>query len=540
MKLFNFFKSEKPPEVIEQKEEIQEEPKSSDFLFGEVGGGWYGGGNVPTFAVSFNGEKTPGELGAIIRNIPDYRGLRFRAYDAFTKTDVVKILTSKRIQWVVGVGLKLECEPNKRILEMENITLPSNFQERVEARWSVWSNSKMVDYEKRRNLHELAKDFYADKFKGGDCLCVVRFEDKGMTVQFISGEHVMNPFDDTLKGEGNTIEHGIEINERGEHVAYWVYKKGNDLIGDYERISAVGDKSKMTMAWMIYGQKLAADHKRGVPEFTQILEKVRKLDRYTEATVSKAEQAANILFTIVHDVNAIGDNPLTDMVREKMAKKTGEVIDSYKVADGLANTIKQTTSNQTINLPPGAKLVPHESTSEAQYEEFFRANFNNICASVDTPPEVALQMYNSNYSASRAAINGWGYVIDIDRNDFSNQYYRPIYKLWLIMEILMNKIDAPGFVKALQTNDYMITESYSQARFTGKNMPHIDPLKEIKAIRSMLGDKDFTALISREQAAEMLGVGDWEENIKENEEEITDNNLKSIENVNTTESTISQ
>ena len=49
-----------------------------------------------------------------------------------------------------------------------------------------------------------------------------------------------------------------------------------------------------------------------------------------------------------------------------------------------------------------------------------------------------------------------------------------------------------------------------QCRFLGSDMPHIDPLKEAKAIEFMLNLK----LISREQATEILGHGSWDENFK--------------------------
>lgn len=65
----------------------------------------------------------------------------------------------------------------------------------------------------------------------------------------------------------------------------------------------------------------------------------------------------------------------------------------------------------------------------------------------------------------------------------------------------------------------MVTESYTQCRFTGKNTPHIDPLKEIKAVREMLGVDGATPLISREQAVEMLNAGQWDENFMKNLEE---------------------
>jgi hypothetical protein len=137
---------------------------------------------------------------------------------------------------------------------------------------------------------------------------------------------------------------------------------------------------------------------------------------------------------------------------------------------------------------------------------------------MDVPPEVAMQSYNSNYSASRAAINSFGYIISINRQDFANKFYIPFYKLWLEHQILTKKIVAKGYIENI--DNFMVTESYTQCRFTGKNMPHIDPLKEIKAVREMLGIDGAIPLISREQATEMLNAGQWDENfIKSLEEE---------------------
>jgi lambda family phage portal protein len=522
------------PKVHEPTETI-DKGNISSYNYGVVGAVGYGGNYWPVVSKSWDGEKTPGELGLVIRNIPNYKSLRLRAYDAYTKTDVIKTLASRRFQWVIGSGLKLESEPNKMLLELEKITIPDSFKKSVEARWTVFTNSFYCDFERRRNLHSLALDVYSDKFKGGDCLVICRVDEFGVNAQFVSGEHVCTPvMGDVLnqKGEGNYIEHGIEFNERGEHVAYYVLKKNSEnLIDNYERIPAYGGATGRRLAWMIYGQKLNPDQKRGVPEFAQILEKVAKLDRYTEASVSKAEQAAKILFTIEHQDFSTGENPLGDFIKNKT--NSTDVVDPFVLADGLANKIAQTTSNTTINMVRGSKLQSFGTDAEKNYAEFYNSNFNQISASIDTPPEVALQMYNSNYSASRAAINGWGYVVDIDRRNFSDQFYKPFYKLWLEIEILKNKIEAPGFILALKRNDFMIIEAYTQCRFTGRNMPHIDPLKEVKAIRAMLGEGDETPLITHDQASESLNVGDWSENYLKNEEERKIITIKPQENGNT-------
>jgi hypothetical protein len=485
------------------------------------------GVTYPIVNKKWDGEKTLGELGVIINNIPDYKRLRLRSYNAYATIDTVKIIASKYFYWTVGSGLKLQSEPNRTVLVSEGIkndkSFFADFQKNVEARFMIYANSKECHYLKEKTLHELALDFFQGTFLGGDTLCIGRYDDKGPNVQFVSGDNLCNPelgseyYALALKN-GNYIENGIEIDKKGSHVAYYVTTKSKvNGVSKTERILAKGAKTGKTLAWLISGDKLSPDHLRGVPAMSQSLEKINKLDRYTEASVSKAEQAAKILLAIEHEEFSTGENPLDDLVKKKQGIVASQKQDSGVLGDGLAIRIAESTSNKTFNMPNGASLKSFTTSIETSFQEFNGAVFNSISAGMNVPPEVAMQSYNSNYSASRAAINSFGYIISVNRNRFANQFYVPFFKLWLEYEILNNKIKAPGYFE--NVDNFMITESYSQCRFIGKNMPHIDPLKEIKAVREMLGVDDTTALISREQATEMLNAGQWDENFMKSLEE---------------------
>lgn len=487
------------------------------------------GHNYPIVDKVWDGEKTLGELGVITRNIPDFKKLRLRMYNAYATIDTIKIIASKFFYWTIGSGLKLQAEPNRTVLETEGIindaSVYTKFQKEVEARFMIYANSKECDFLKQQSLHELGWDSYQGSFLGGDMLAIARFDDNGPNIQLISGEHVCDPGIETnfytdAEKKGNTICHGIEIDERGAHVAYFVnIKPKANGVAEFERIPAIGSKSKKRLAWFISGKKISPDHLRAVPEMSQSLEKINKLDRYVEAAVTKAEQGAKIVHTIEHKEFSTGETPLDQIV----AKKRGETTTSTDaatekiLADGLANRIAETTSGQAYNMPIGSELKSFESSIETNFGEFHGTIFKSISAGADVPPEVAMQEFNSNYSASRAAINSFGYFTIINRNRFANQFYIPFYKLWLEHQILTKKISAPGYLENI--DNFMVTESYSQCRFTGKNMPHIDPLKEIKAVREMLGIDGAVPLISREQATEMLNAGQWDENFMKNLEE---------------------
>ena len=481
----------------------------------DLGGSKIYGKSYPIITRSFDGEKTPGELGVVQNTIPDYKRLRLRAYDADMRTDIIKMITDRFYSWTIGNGLKLQAEPNEEILSLENVSENlETFKSTIEARFQTFAKSKYADISKISNLHVLALQAFKTSFLGGDCLAVVRIVKGFPTVQLIDGIHITNPigtkYIKEAKDRGNSIKHGIEINQNGEHIAFYIQL---DTF-KFERIEAYGTNSKRKMAWLIYGDRKRADHIRGISCIASILEKVTKLDRYIEASTSKAEQAANIIMAIQHDSNSTGENPFDSLkLKQSQNKVVGEIADGYQLADKMANTITETTSNQVFNMPIGAKLVSFGTDIETSFDTFYRSVLNSLCASIGVPPEVAMQMYNSNYSASRAAINNWGYIVDLAREKITDDFYKPIYQIFLETEVLRGKIDATSYIKALQNDDFMLIEAFTNCRFIGKNMPHIDPLKEVKAIRAMLGD-DVTPLISFEQATESLNEGDWNANYK--------------------------
>jgi len=500
----------------ETESEMQSEPKSSvvyqdrDLIYGQ---------SYPIINKNWDGEKTLGELGVVVRNIPDYKKLRLRSYQAYETMDVFKTIASKYFYWKIGSGLKLQAEPNVTVLKSEGLDVSdaefAEFQKTAEARFLIWASSNQSDYLKQKNLHELASDFDRGAFLGGDNLLIVRFDNNGPTIQFISGEFVCSPGIETehytkAEAAGNCIEHGIEIDKYGKHIAYFVRIKVKNDVDKFERIPAYGKDSGKKLAWLVSSKKSSPDHLRAVPAMSQSLEKINKLDRYHEAAVSKAEQAANIVHTLKHKEFSTGEGILETAVAKKRGDGViGVDLEKNKVlADGLANKIAQQTSGTAYNLPIGTELESFESSIETDFGVFHKTIFEGISAGANVPPEVAMQSFNSNYSASRAAINSFGYFITVDRQTFAEQFYIPIYKLWIEYQILSKKITAKGYIQNI--DNPMVTEAYTQCRFLGKDMPHIDPLKEAKAIELMLALK----LISHEQAAENLGQGSWDENFK--------------------------
>lgn len=502
---WKFWQKKEQPEPVE---ETVIETQNSEFI---------GNGKIgynPILYDIFDGEKNPGELGAVYDTLPDHVRLRLRAYDMNLKTDIIRIITNKFFKWVVGTGLKLQSEVNETVLEMCGVSedIP-RLKKQSEALFNLYASSTYSDYQNKDSLHEKAVEAFEASFLGGDCLCVLRVNKFGTNMQVVDGQHVESPLDERGKGAGNTIKSGIELNKKGEHVAFWVRTDPEDT-GNivHKRIKSRNSNGNL-VAWMVYGSKARIDHHRGIPVISSILEKVSKLDRFVEASVKKAEETANVVYAFKHNLNSTGENILKESLTSKKNTGDGTSEDIYERNGKIALAFRQSVNGQVLNLTPDSDLVALSTENETTFNEFFRAVFVGLCAAVDIPEEVALQKYEQNYSSSRAAINGWEHIIEIYRERFAKKFYKPFYRLWLEHFILKDKIQSQSYLTSRINNDYLAMEAYYNCKFTGKKMPHIDPLKEAKAIREMLGDKT-TPLMSREQAAESLGVGDYNENIK--------------------------
>lgn len=477
-------------------------------------------GYVPIFTTVFNGEKNKGELGVPKNLLMDYRAIRARAYESYGKSDIVRMVAGKVFKWVIGSGLKMQSIPDTTILKYEKITEDfKGFVKNFEAYFALWAESTRSDYSGMGNLHTNALSNKITKFIGGDSLTVCRLDDNlNLTVQVIDGQHVQTPFSDNVfmrdaKGRGNIIIHGIEMDVKGTHKAFYVQKQIDNVaqIGQWERIEAIGKETGLRLAWMGYNGKHRIDHHRGVSGLLVVIEKINKLDRWVEASLSSAEERAKIYLQIVHGKSSDGENPMVAPLKRRIGMN--DPLLPFDQAELVSKNIQATENKMAYNMPVDSKLEAVNSQSESQFEQFYKPVLEQICASMDAPPEVVTQKYNSNYSASRAAINMWGYIVDIARKEESRDFYDPIKDIFLYVHILKNKISATGYLEARAKGNADVVEAYSRAKFTGVNMPHIDPLKEANAIRVMLGINDQTPLITHEAATEQLGNGEFDANL---------------------------
>jgi len=532
MWLFDIFKDKKEAVSVIEKPFVNNGYNvRADFM---PGAGLY----RSLFSVLWNGEKNLGEIGPIKSYVPDYEALRLRSWQAYLDSEIAQTIINKKNRWTIGRGLKLQAEPNVVVLKSEKIKLDvENFSEIAEARFTVFAKSRFSSFSKMSNLNTLASKAYLNSIVGGDVLVIMRFIDNNLTVQLIDGSMVCSPsFGDEYYPQalanGNKILNGIEMNDSGEHIAYYVRKANAMPIIAVDRIEAKNSLG-YTTSFLVYGLEYRLNNVRGLPLIAAVLETLKKLERYKEATVGSAEERQKISYFIQHESSSTGESPLAKQIAKAYDTTSlgfNDEIPKDVNGNALADTVAVSTNKQVFNMPVGSELKSLESKAELHFKDFYGVNTDIVCAAVDIPPNVAMSKYDSNFSASRAALKDWEHTLTVDRQRFAFQFMQPIYNFWLYIEILKNNIQAPGYLKALDEGNLMVIESYTNARFVGSNVPHIDPEKEVRAERLKLGLTGASIpLTTVEAATESLNEGDSDANMAQYALELEESKKLKIE-----------
>lgn len=475
------------------------------------------------FTHTFTGEKNLGEIGPIKIYRLDYDALRFRSYQAFLESEIVQTIVGRYDTWVIGKGLKLEAEPSEEVLSEEGITLNTeDFSKVVEARFKLFCKSRLSSLSGMKTVNMLASQAHKNAILGGDVLVVLRYINDRIKIQLIDGQHVQSPqagtewFPQTLEN-GNRIMNGIEVTPEGKHVRYYV--RNENL--SFTVIDAVGAQSGLTMAYMVYGLEYRIDNIRGLPLFSAVLETVKKLDRYKEATVGSAEERQKVAYSIEQTRDSNDINPMLTRMANASGFSATDDLPADVDGNELASTVAATTNKTAFFLGIGQSLKLLESKNELYFKDFYGVNSEIICSTIEIPPNVAFSKYDANFSASRAALKDWENTLNVKRDRFSELFYQPIYDFWLHIQIMKNKIQAPGYATAYLKGDMDVLEAYRNARFIGAAVPHIDPEKEAAAERLKLGDTGASIpLTTVERATENLGGGESGANMRQYAKEL--------------------
>lgn len=450
--------------------------------------------------------------------------LRERSRDLYMGGGLATSAIKKNQSNVLGSGLELKCQLNYRMLGLTP-EQAKEWEEKTEFEFKLWAESK-VDNTGLNDFYDAQRIMLTGWLLNGDSVTVAKYADRpeGMNpyrlrLHLIEADRLNTPtsvssYSSAVFGvsdfsvtdyielpNGGKIQNGIETDKNGKVVAFWISNKyPNSLLPtrktmEWARVDAYNPVSGLPNVFFVMDSERAEQY-RGVPYLSPVIEQLKQISRYTEAEIAAA--IINSFFTafITTEGNK-NELPFGDSIPEEdqLNLSPEERLASYELGPGTMNV-----------LGPGESVTfgdPKHPVSG--FETFTKAMAQLVGAALDIPYEMLLGVFNSSYSASRAALlQAWRPFRD-RRDWFAHDFCQPVYETWLFEAVATGRIQAPGFF-----TDPIRRKLWSQTIWIGPSPGQIDPTKEVQAAVMRINNGFST---HERETAELTGM-DWDTNIE--------------------------
>lgn len=485
-------------------------------------------GYIPDILSSiFNGDKYDGSFGLTKDyRFVDYYTLRMRSLQLFKENPYARGLIRRLLTNEIHTGLNLECNPVSSIIGLDEEEI-QKIGDNIETSWELYAeHQNIADYQKMKSLHELAIHARRLAFISGDCLIIMRIDEKTKvpTIQLVDGERIKTPFGKSTKDK---INNGVELDESGKHIAFYVEKEG----GGFERVSAYAEKTGRKQAWLIYGSDTRYSEVRGEPVLANMLYMLKELDRYRDAEQRAATVNALLPMYFESTEQVSGVNPF----------RNNGVTTSKEVEQDTTIMQVSQTPGQIIDLPAGKKLQSHNTQRpNVNYAKFEESILNVFAWSLEMPPEMLRLIFTSSYSASRQATNELKVYLRKFFEEFGNSFYQPIYEQFLKMQALTGRIEMKGFLESTVTPGlWEMYAAWTNSEWTGIMRASVDPAKDVRAavsaLKAGIGSYDYwnqlivgttfkSSINKRKREEDYIEKLGLEFNLEGNIQEVIDNN----------------
>lgn len=457
-------------------------------------------GDLPGYKHGYHtGDKWDGGFGVTELLALDYWTLRARSAQMFRSNHYARGLFRRLLTNIINTGLHLEADPLAELLGLDPDAL-DDWAEEVENRFAVWgSRARTCDHQELKTFGELQRAALLEALVSGDVLvALVQSQVTSLPrVRLISGGNVQTPFPLPKLRSGHTINHGVELDAQGRHVAFYVRQPDHTV----KRLPAYGEKSGRKLAWLVYGTDHRHGDVRGEPILGIILQALRDLDRYRDSTLRKAVINSILAMFVTRE----DDGPPSRAFGAGASRRTTTTVRDTEGEERSLNIAEYVPGLVVDFLNKGEDIKPGtQGGADQAFGEFETAMIQSIGWAFEIPPEILTLAFSNNYSASQAAINEFRMYLDSARMSFGVGFCQPIHESWLISEVLLGHIEAPGLLAAWRdARQWDVLGAWVMADWTGHVKPSTDPFKLVKGLQGALD----TGLITFARAARQFDGG---------------------------------
>jgi lambda family phage portal protein len=471
-------------------------------------------GPAPVRTGYHDGEKFAGGFGITSLLWTDYWTLRARSAELFQRNLYARGLIRRMVTNEINVGLHLEATPETALLGLERGAL-DEWSETVENRFNLWAhNPKLCDHAEQNTFGELQAITRLESLVVGDLLVVPRQDPRTKLprLQLINGSKVQTPLS-ALLGKlpnGNRIVHGVEIDGNGRHVAYHVRQDDPSGMGfTSKRLPAWGEKSGRRLAWLVYGTDKRMDEVRGQPLLSLVMQSLKEIDRYRDSVQLKATINAMLALVVEKTAAGPGARPLA---AAGITRRLETAVDNEGTARKF--TVADWTPGVTVDeLNAGETIKGFQSHgTDEKFGDFEKSIIHAVAWGNGIPPEILMLSFDSNYSASQAAINEYKLYLNPVRTWFGSSFCAPIYQEWLLSEVLDRRIDAPRLLESWRDGKlYDVHAAWTSCDWAGNIKPAVDLSKLVGGYVIMIEQ----GIMTRGRAAREINGSKYSKNIEQ-------------------------
>jgi len=448
--------------------------------------------------------------------------LRERSRDLFMSGGIGTSAIKKNQSNILGAGLELKCRLNYERLDLTE-QQAKDWEDRTEFEFKLWAESK-IDHTGLNDFYDAQRIMLTGWLLNGDSLALIKFADRPdgknpyrLRLHLIEADRLSTPQQGVVFSQfpafdfaapdyvalpnGGAIMSGVEVDTSGQVVAFWIANQyPNSLLPtgkplEWQRVPARNTAVDIPNVIFVADPDRAEQY-RGVPYLAPVIEQIKQMTRYTEAEITAA--IINSFFTAFIKVNGpTNEPPFGDSIPEEQQAPIplSERIHSYELGPGTINALD--VGEDVVFSDPKR---PHSG-----FEAFMRAMAQLAGASLDIPYEVLLSVFNSSYSASRAALlQAWRAFRD-RRKWFAKDFCQQVYETWLFEAVATGRIQAPGFF-----TDPARRKLWCSADWVGPAPPQIDPTKEVEAAAKRVKEGFSTR---ERETAELTGMN-YDDNVR--------------------------
>ena len=446
------------------------------------------------FDFEWNGDKYPGHFGLTkIYSYVDYWTLRQRSLQLFTENPYCRGIIRRILRNEIFTGITAEAMPIASVLwpnenEEEREDKAQALSEKMTNAFNLYANNyEVFDYRKQLTFGEWQQQVRMEAMLCGDGIIVNRINPAtGLPMwDWINGYYVRTPDKQNLV-TGHEIKNGVELDEKGRHVAYYVQNVKEGKV-TFERIPVKGSKSGRQIAWMIYGSERLIEDVRGEPLLSGVLGILKELDRYRDAEERAAVVNAMLAFFIKKSPTAeVGSHPtaaldtlkIPDSLQNKAITGSG-VVEKNSIRPDL----KIMEPGTTFDLNNGEEVQSFQTNRpNVNYATFEQAILDAVCWSLEIPPEIVNMKFQSSYSASRQANNEFDVYLKYRTFKNAKDFCQIVYEEFIIQSCIYGSLKLPGFLSViLDSSKWQEKAAWLQCAWTGINRPAVDRQKDVAA-----------------------------------------------------------